>query len=118
MRKEFEAEEEEAERLSLQDQARERALLEDREAMGRSRQIESETFDAALVDANLGGMPVDEIAHALVRRNVPFAFVTGYDRAGLPRPFQNISMLSKPFSAASLLQLVNEVLSQRGSKSS
>jgi hypothetical protein len=34
----------------------------------------------------------DEMADALVRRNVPFAFVTGYDRVGLPQPFQNIAM--------------------------
>lgn len=40
MRKEFEAEEEEAKRLSAQDEARERALREDREAMGRSRQAD------------------------------------------------------------------------------
>jgi CheY-like chemotaxis protein len=81
-------------------------------AAGALQLIESETFDAALVDANLGGMPVDEIAHALVRRNVPFAFVTGYDRASLPPHFQNIAMLSKPFSAPSLLEIVNKILSQ------
>jgi hypothetical protein len=43
---------------------------------------------------------------------VPFAFVTGYDRASLPPHFQNIAMLSKPFSAPSLLEIVNKILSQ------
>jgi hypothetical protein len=33
------------------------------------------------------GRPVDEIAAARTRRNVPFAFVTGYGRANLPRRF-------------------------------
>jgi len=94
------------------------ALLEPAGPVGTAasalRLIESETLDAALVDANLGGKPVDEIVYALVRRNVPFAFVTGYDRTRLPRPFQKVPMLSKPFSAGSLLEIVNKVLSQQG----
>src|SRR5262249_8534019 len=45
MRKEFEAEEEEAERLGRQEQAREVVLQEDREAMGRSRQTDAGNAD-------------------------------------------------------------------------
>jgi DNA-binding NarL/FixJ family response regulator len=39
--------------------------------------IEREEFSAALLDANLAGAPVDDIAAALTRKNVPFAFVSG-----------------------------------------
>ena len=36
--------------------------------------------DVALLDANLGGEPVDEVAAALTRRGIPFAFATGHGR--------------------------------------
>jgi PAS domain S-box-containing protein len=74
--------------------------------------IASEVVDAALVDANLHGLPADEIAAALVRRGVPFAFVTGYDRVSLPRGFQDEPWLSKPFTEASLLDTVTALLSR------
>jgi len=40
--------------------------------------IDSQPLDAALLDGNLNGRPVDDIAAALTRRKVPYAFVTGY----------------------------------------
>ena len=77
------------------------------------RLIESEALDAALIDANLGGNPVDEVAAALTRRNVPFAFVTGYDRAGLPQAFRTAAMVSKPFTAKSVLAVILRISEQR-----
>ena len=66
-------------------------------------------FDAALLDVNLAGHAVDEIATALTQKNRPFAFVTGYGREALPRGFQDAIMLHKPFSREQLLAAV-EVL--------
>jgi PAS domain S-box-containing protein len=54
--------------------------------------------DAALVDVNLGGQPVDEIAAILTKRNIPFAFVTGYGRESLPQGFREAYVIKKPFS--------------------
>jgi len=65
--------------------------------------IERTTFDAALLDANLLGQPVSEIAAALTRKRVPFAFVTGYGREGLPEAFARAALLPKPFSQEQLL---------------
>jgi len=65
--------------------------------------IGSKRLDAALLDANLAGRPVDDIAAALTRRNVPFAFVTGYGRESLPQAFADAPVLSKPFSQQQLL---------------
>jgi len=62
--------------------------------------------DAALVDANLKGRPVDELALALTARNIPFAFVTGYGREALPKGFQDAIILGKPFTRAELLAVV------------
>jgi signal transduction histidine kinase len=61
------------------------------------------TLDAALLDANLRGQPVDEIAAALTARNIPFLFVTGYGPGSLPKPFAKTAMLAKPFSHEQLL---------------
>lgn len=59
-------------------------------------------FDAALLDANLAGAPVDQLAAALTRRRTPFAFVTGYGRESLPEAFSNGLMLGKPFTVEGL----------------
>jgi CheY-like chemotaxis protein len=77
------------------------------------RLIENEALDAALIDANLRGRPVDEIAAALTRRNVPFAFVTGYDRASLPPAFQNRHIIAKPFTTESVLDVIGKMSAQR-----
>jgi PAS domain S-box-containing protein len=68
-------------------------------------------FDAVLLDANLGGRSVDELAAALTRQNIPFAFVTGYGRGSLPRAFASAPMVPKPFSAAALLSVTKWMLS-------
>jgi DNA-binding response OmpR family regulator len=70
-------------------------------------------YDAALVDVNLAGRPVDEIAAALTQKNCPFAFVTGYGREALPRGFRDAVVLSKPFSRDQLLSAVDVLLYQR-----
>jgi PAS domain S-box-containing protein len=65
--------------------------------------IEDGPIDAALLDGNLRGRPVDDIAAALTRRNVPFIFVTGYSHQSLPRAFKNAAILPKPFSRQQLV---------------
>ncbi len=68
--------------------------------------------DAALVDANLGGHPVDELVALMTRNNIPFAFVTGYGRDALPLGFREALMLGKPFSREQLLGTVRDLLEQ------
>ena len=51
-----------------------------------ARRLIAETApDAALLDANLAGSRVDDLAVELRRRRVPFAFATGFGRESLPR---------------------------------
>ena len=66
--------------------------------------------DAALLDVNLAGNPVDELAAALNRRNIPFAFVTGYGRAGLPAAFRDALVLAKPFNDDQLRAVLEQLL--------
>jgi PAS domain S-box-containing protein len=68
--------------------------------------------DVALVDANLRGQAVDELALTLTTRNIPFAFVTGYGREALPHGFRDAIMLKKPFRPEDLFAAV-EVLTHR-----
>jgi PAS domain S-box-containing protein len=73
--------------------------------------IEANSLDGVLLDANLHGRPVDEIAALLARRRVPFVFVTGHRQDSLPEGFRHMAILSKPCSPqqviAAAAQLVN-----------
>jgi len=68
------------------------------------RAVEDVSFDGVLLDANLRGEPVGDIAAALTRRNIPFVFVTGYARQTLPESFARSAVLTKPFTQEQLIQ--------------
>jgi CheY-like chemotaxis protein len=73
-------------------------------------QVEQGGFDAALIDANLDGEPVDPLAAALTASGIPFAFVTGYGRDTLPSAFAGTPMLKKPFLQEQLLDVVGSLV--------
>jgi PAS domain S-box-containing protein len=75
--------------------------------------LEGVTCDAALLDTNLSGERVDELAALLTRRNIPFAFITGYGREGLPEGFREGLLLTKPFSQEQLRAMLELLLYQR-----
>jgi PAS domain S-box-containing protein len=68
--------------------------------------------DAALIDVNLAGRPVDELAAMLTKRNIPFAFVTGYGREALPQGFRDALMVAKPFDDGALVATVELLIYQ------
>ena len=68
--------------------------------------IKNADFDGAVLDVNLHGHIVDEIAAALTRRNIPFVVVTGYRRENLPNAFKDVVILSKPVSDKQLIRAV------------
>jgi PAS domain S-box-containing protein len=78
------------------------------------RLIASARYDAALLDVNLADQPVDELAAALRKKGVPFAFVTGHGRDALPEGFTEAPLLSKPFGTEELLATVRELVGERG----
>jgi CheY-like chemotaxis protein len=60
--------------------------------------------DMALLDVNLScGQSGYPVAEALARRNVPFAFVTGYGAGTLHPDFRGRPTLQKPFHFAALV---------------
>jgi len=74
--------------------------------------LEQHSFDCALLDANLHGQPVENIAAALTRHRIPFVFITGYGRAGLPAAFQQAPLLAKPINDDQLLEAVTALISR------
>lgn len=72
--------------------------------------IETYRCDAALLDANLGGSRVDELAARLGERGVPFAFATGYGREAAPARFADTPVLNKPFSTGELLSILRTLM--------
>jgi two-component sensor histidine kinase len=74
--------------------------------------VESGSLDAALLDGNLLGHPVDEVAAALTRRGIPFAFITGYGRSSLPQAFQSALMIAKPCTHEVLAKTMQQLLAR------
>ena len=72
--------------------------------------IAGREIDAALVDLNLNGVPSFDVAAALRRKGVPFAFVTGYDSAALPPEFSSAPLLRKPCEEQALISMASRLL--------
>lgn len=72
--------------------------------------IEQGGFDAAMLDLNLEGNTSDELAQALTRKNIPFAFLTGYRRSALPPAFRDSILLSKPFGREQLVAVAEALV--------
>jgi CheY-like chemotaxis protein len=62
--------------------------------------VDSETFDAALLDVNVAGQPVFPVARALEARGIPLVFSTGYGEGGLPEAWRGRPTVQKPFTEA------------------
>jgi CheY-like chemotaxis protein len=59
--------------------------------------VRSVDFDLAILDINLDGQLALPVADALAARGMPFVFVTGYGRGGVPESYRDRPTLKKPF---------------------
>ena len=73
----------------------------------------SARVDAALLDVNIGGEYVYELASELDRRGVPFIFVTGYHAGAIDERFATAPVLTKPVERDDLAAALTRVLSPR-----
>jgi len=69
--------------------------------------------DAVLLDCNLGGRAVDEVAALLWRKGIPFVFATAYGLDGVPRAFRGVPALRKPFADEALSEAVGWMMWQQ-----
>jgi len=64
------------------------------------------TPDCALLDINLKGQFVFDLAQELVHRGVPSIFTTGYDHSFLPTQFSTAPCLLKPLDMRRLVRSI------------
>ncbi len=67
-------------------------------------------FNCAVLDVNLDGQEIFPVADILMKRNMPFVFVTGYGEGSLPETYRGCPTLQKPFQAERLEQTLNSLL--------
>lgn len=67
-------------------------------------------IDAAVLDVNLEGAFSYALADRLIARGVPFVFVTGYDGWALPEAYRNVPRVAKPFSLATVVKTVAQLV--------
>ena len=60
-------------------------------------------IDVALLDVNVRSEMVFPLARALLSRDVPVVFTTGYDKGSLGTEFQDVVLWQKPLNLATAL---------------
>jgi CheY-like chemotaxis protein len=66
-------------------------------------------IDFALLDVNLDGETSFAAADVLRRREIPFAFVTGYGEQGVRGDLRNAPILSKPIDPRHLARVISAI---------
>ena len=78
-----------------------------RDLDGIDEAIAGERFDAAVIDAMLGGCSTLDFARTLKERKVPFVFATGYDDAAERfADFPDVPVVGKPYSGKELIEAI------------
>lgn len=62
----------------------------------------SADFDLAILDFNLNGQKIDPVAEAIIARQMPFIFATGYASPSIATRFSQIPRLRKPYGVRDL----------------
>ncbi|MGL9622343.1 response regulator [Bradyrhizobium sp. U531] len=66
--------------------------------------------DAAILDLQLGKDSSEPIAVELEKRNILFAFASGYGAGGMPQTFKDRPVLQKPFPLDELQRCMAKLL--------
>ncbi len=75
--------------------------------------IDANAIDVAVLDVNLNGEMSYPIADALAARDVPFVFVTGYDKNRMLDGYQTFPVLQKPYHRAELTVTLAKLLASK-----
>lgn len=71
--------------------------------------LKEQAVDAAILDVNLGGDSVYQVADALIQLGLPFAFVTGYGRESIDSRYADAVVLQKPIGFEDLRLVVRNL---------
>ena len=66
-----------------------------------------------MLDVNLDGEKVYEVADALIDGGVPVVFVTGYDRTGMPRRYDDVPLCTKPVATNKVIDALRTATRKR-----
>lgn len=68
--------------------------------------------DMAVLDINLDGGKVYEVADALIERGVPIVFVTGYDRGDIPGRYASVPLCRKPVGVDEVIAVLASIAAE------
>jgi CheY-like chemotaxis protein len=77
---------------------------------------ETEIFDLAVLDVNLGGERAYGVAELLSHRNIPFLFLSGYGQSAMPADRPDWKVCSKPFRREELASALAHQLVSAGAQ--
>lgn len=80
---------------------------------GLARLRTEPAIDLAVLDINLNGAKVFDLAAELQERNIPFLFATGYGNDFLPERFAGVPRWEKPFDIVTLVKAINGLAGDR-----
>ena len=70
-------------------------------------------IDAVLLDINLNGRSAFPVADALIARDIPVAFATGYDDGAIPERFAAVVCIEKPSKGQQIVEMLSSLLAER-----
>jgi len=68
------------------------------------------TFDAAVLDVNLGDARSYPVADVMFEREIPFLFATGYGVKGLEPTYRDVPVLQKPYQQRPMEHMLHRLL--------
>ena len=74
--------------------------------------VEQQRMDMAVLDISLDGDKVYDVADALIGRDVPVLFVTGYDRSDIPSRYAEVPMCQKPVGADEVIAALARIVAE------
>jgi CheY-like chemotaxis protein len=83
-------------------------------AAGAIAEVKRMAIDAAVLDLNLNGETSISVADALAGRDIPYLFLSGYDREVLPDTHKAAPLLRKPHRDMDLIRLLTRLLHRGG----
>jgi CheY-like chemotaxis protein len=70
-------------------------------------------LDIALLDVEVEGAHVFDVADELLKLEVPIVFTTGYERSEIPARFSSVRHCEKPISIAAIARALSDELAGR-----